>query len=704
MLYLLVSAVLAGGVVAAIAFPAVAGTGLAAKQSADSFEDLPADLKIPPSHEDSYLYAADGKTLITAFYEENRREVALPEIPTVMRQAIVAAEDNRFYQHRGVDMKGVLRSLVANDSAGTVQQGASTLTMQYVRNVLVDSADTPEEVEDATAQTPARKVREMRYAVALEQHLSKQEILRRYLNIALFGHQAYGVYAASETYFSVPPEQLTLDQAALLAGLVQSPNAYDPTLPDQRPALQRRDYVLDQMARLHDITARQAEAAKKKPIALNPSRVPNGCTDVPANHLDWGFYCDWFVQWWQSQPAFGATTQARTDTLKQGGYRIVSTLDPKVQGAAESRVLQQVSVTNPNAINMAVVQPGTGNVLAMATNRHYSLDTSHNLPSTRGSGVGNYPNTTNPLVAGGGDIVGYQAGSTFKMFTMLAALSTGHKLSTSFNAPARLQTKYPTGDGPATCNHHWCPVNANPSWMDGTRTMWNGFGRSVNTYFAWLEENVGADRAVAMARNLGVRFLADSDEQLATHGAASWGAFTLGVAAVTPLDLANAYATVAAGGKYCAPRAVNALNDRDGRPVAVGAPACRQAVTPDVAAAAADAARCPVQQQSYYGKCDGGTAPPGFGSLVGRPVGGKTGTTDGEATATFVGFTRQLAAAAIAADPDNPQHYVGEAYADKVDFAVGYTLRDASAGMPALTFPKPSAAIAGVGTAKPKRR
>jgi membrane peptidoglycan carboxypeptidase len=704
MLYLLVAGVLAGVLVAAIALPSVGGVGLAAKESSDSFEDLPTDLEIPPSHEDSYLYAADGKTLITAFYEENRREVPLSAIPAVMRQAIVAAEDNRFYQHRGVDVKGVLRSLVANDTAGTVQQGASTLTMQYVRNVLVDSASTPQQVEDATAQTPARKVREMRYAVALEQHLSKQEILRRYLNIALFGHQAYGVYAASQTYFSVPPERLTLGQAALLAGLVQSPNAYDPTLPDQKPAKERRDYVLDQMATLHYISGRQAAAAKKEPIALKPSRVPNGCVDVPAGHLDWGFFCDWFVQWWQSQPAFGGSTQERTDTLKQGGYTIVSTLDPRIQGRAEAHVLQQASVTNPFAISMAVVQPGTGNVLAMATNRNYSLDVSHNLPSTRGAGRGNYPNTTNPLVAGGGDIVGYQAGSTFKIFTMLAALSSGRKLSTSFNAPARLTTKYPTADGPASCDHHWCPGNANPSWMDGTRTMWNGFGRSVNTYFAWLEEQVGADRAVAMARNLGVRFLADSDNQLATHGAANWGAFTLGVAAVTPLDLANAYATVAAGGRYCAPRAVTSMTDRNGKAVAVGGPACRQAVTRDVAAAAADAARCPVQQQGYYGKCDGGTAPNGFGGLLGRPMGGKTGTTDGNATATFVGFTPQLAAAAIAADPDNPQHYVGEAYAEKVDYAVGYTLRDASAGMPVAQFPKPSAAIAGVGTAKPKRR
>jgi membrane peptidoglycan carboxypeptidase len=694
--YLLVAGVLAGVVVAAVALPGVGATGMAAKHGADSFEDLPTDLPIPPSPQNSYLYASDGKTLITSFYEENRRDVTLDEIPTVMRQAIVAAEDNRFYQHHGVDLKGVLRSLVANDASGEVRQGASTLTMQYVRNVLIESASTPEQQVEATEETTARKLREMRYALALEKRFSKQEILRRYLNIALFGHGAYGIYAASETYFSIPPDRLGLDQAALLAGLVQSPNAYDPAQTDKKPATQRRDYVLDQMVSMHYITAAQAAKAKQQPITLNLSEQPNGCVGVPARHRDWGFFCDYFVSWWQSQKQFGATTTARMDNLDRGGYKIVTTLNPRIQASAEKHVHAQVSNRNPFAINMAVVQPRTGKVLAMATNRNYSLDTSHNGPSTLHHGQkGSYPNTTNPLISGGGDIYGYQAGSTFKMFTMLAALHVGLKLNTSFKAPARLRTKYPAS-GPASCHHKWCPSNANPAWMDGKRTMWDGFGRSVNTYFAWLEQRIGSARAVAMAQKLGIRFRAPSDARLANHYASSWGAFTLGVAAVTPLDLANAYATVAAEGMYCAPRSVESVADRTGAAVKLSLPGCKRVFSKDVARAATDAARCPVGQQSYYDKCNGGTTPSGFGRAAGRPIAGKTGTNDNTTTATFVGFTPYYAAAAIAADPDNQRHAVGDAYADKVDWAVLGTLKAASIGKPHKKFGKPSRKIAGL--------
>ncbi len=698
LVYLVLAGVLAGLVAAVAAFPPVGAGGLVAKRSADSFQDLPTELKTPPLPQNSYLYAADGKTLITAFYEENRRDVAADEIPTVMRQAIVAAEDNRFYQHDGVDFRGVLRSLVANNTAGDVRQGASTLTMQYVRNVLVESATTPTERLIATQQTSGRKLREMRYALALEKRLPKAEILRRYLNIALFGHQSYGIYAASHTYFSTTPAKLTLDQAALLAGLVQSPNAYDPLQSDKTPALQRRNYILDRMAAMHYISKDDAASARAKPIRLAPADVPNGCVSVPARHRDWGFFCDYFVNWWRSQPAFGRSTQERMDALNRGGYRVVTTLDPKVQSAAHRRIAEQVSTHNPFAINLAVVQPGTGKVLAMATNRNYSLDTSHNGPSSARRGAkGNYPNTTNPLIAGGGDIVGYQAGSTFKMFTMLAALSSGHSLSTSFKAPARLRTRYP-GGGRASCHGRWCPVNANPKWMDGKRTMWDGFGRSVNTYFAWLEQKIGAQRAVAMAERLGIKFRANSDADLAHHHANEWGAFTLGVAAVTPLDLANAYATVAAEGRYCEPRTVLSVSDRAGHPVAVGGSHCKQVVSADVARAATDAARCPVGQQSYYRKCNGGTAPNGFGNAIGRPFAGKTGTTDNTATATFAGFTPDFAAAAIAADPDTPRHEVGEAYADKVDWVVGRTIRDASAGKRVRNFVRPSRKIAGIST------
>ncbi|MGA8114458.1 MAG: transglycosylase domain-containing protein [Actinocatenispora sp.] len=694
--YLLLASLLAGVVVAVGAFPGVGATGYAVKKGSDTFEELPTYLRIPPSPQDSYLYAADGKTLITAFYAENRRDVSADEIPVVMRRAIVAAEDNRFYQHRGVDLRGVLRSLIANNTAGDVQQGASTLTMQYVRNVRVEAADSATARLAATEQTSARKLREMRYALALEKRLPKSEILRRYLNIALFGHQSYGIWSAAQAYFSTTPSKLTLSQAALLAGLVKSPNSYDPTQSDKGPATHRRNYVLDRMVALHYVSAKSAAAAKKAPIRLKPTSMPNGCVGVPAQHRDWGFYCDYFLKWWLAQRAFGSTTQERMNRLNQGGYRIVSTLDPKIQQAARHRVAQQVSNHNPFAINLAVVQPGTGKVLAMATNRAYSLDTTHNGPSTLRNGQrGNYPNTTNPLIAGGGDIDGYQAGSTFKMFTMLAALSHGKKLSTSFRAPAKLRTKYPK-TGAASCRGRWCPSNANPSWMDGKRTMWDGFGRSVNTYFVWLEQQIGAERAVAMAKKLGIRFRAESDADLADHHASSWGAFTLGVAAVTPLDLANAYATVAAEGRYCAPRSVLSVIDRDNHSVPVDGADCKQVVSADVARAATDAARCPVGQQGYYRKCNGGTAPNGFGNAIGRPFAGKTGTTDNTATAAFAGFTPDFAAAAIAADPDNPHHLVGDAYADKADWAVGNTIRDASKGMKVRQFGRPSRGIAGI--------
>ncbi len=706
---LLICGLLAGVVVAAAAFPAVAFTGLAAKAGSDSFESLPSDLKIVPPHQNSYIYAADGKTLLTTFYDENRRYVPIDTIAPVMRKAIVAAEDNRFYEHHGVDVKGVLRAFVANRQAGDVQQGASTLTMQYVRNVLIDSARTPEEIQLATEQTPARKLREMRFAVAVEKRMSKDQILERYLNIAFFGHGAYGVYAAAQVYFSKAPKDLTLAEAGMLAGLVKSPSAYDPasgTPQATKAATERRSYVLSRMVAMRFIAEKDAATANKTPIALKLRRTPNDCVSVPAGHNDWGFFCDYFKEWWVHQDAFGATTQERLDRLRRGGYNIVTSLNPKVQAAARKHILEETGIQDHNAISMAVVQPGTGRVQAMAVNRVYSLDSRHNGensdPAKQAKGIkGTYPNTVNLLISGGGDVNGYQIGSTAKMFTMLAALSRGMPLDTSFNAPARLTTQYREFDtsSKARCaDNRWCPSNANPTWMDGKRSMWDGFGRSVNTYFVWLIQQIGAENAVKMAQNLGIQFRSNQDQDLATPGGQfephEWGAFTLGVAAITPLDLANAYATVAADGKYCEPLPVVSITDVSGKKLDVANPHCRQAVTADVARAAADAARCPVGGQGYYGKCNGGTAPFNGDSLVGRPFAGKTGTTDNTATATFVGFTPQFAAAAIAADPDRPTRVVGNAYADMVDYAVAKTIRDASSGLPVKNFGKPSQGVA----------
>jgi membrane peptidoglycan carboxypeptidase len=678
---LLSCAVLAGLTLAAAAFPAAALVGLAAKQGADSYQALPSDLQTPPTPQTTYVYAGDGKTLITMFYDQNRHDVQLADVGTVMQQAIVAAEDTRFFQRGAVDVKGVIRAMVANARGGGNTQGASTLTMQYVRNVLKnDPSLTPQQRADATVDTIGRKIQEIRYATTLEQKLSKADILARYLNIAYFGDGAYGIASASWHYFGKQPNQLTLPEAALLAGLVQSPDAYNPVTGDREDALNRRTYVLDAMAKMGAVTPAAAAQAKASPLQLNVKQTPNDCAAVNGSHNDWGFFCDYLRQWWDAQPQFGATVADREQDLREGGYRIVTSLDPNIQAAALANSLKVYGYNSARSLPTAVVQPGTGRVLALAVNRHYSL--------TPNAGGKHYPNSVDQLIAGGGSIHGYQAGSTFKMFTMLAALSAGMPLSTSFTAPANLKTKWHDG-GPDNCDGYWCPGNANPSFMDGDRTMWSGFGRSVNTYFVWLEEQVGPQNAVAMAQRLGITFRARSDANLAKNNAGNWGSFTLGVADTTPLDLAEAYATVAAHGTYCRPLPVTAINDRTGAPVAAANPSCQAVLDPDIAAAATDAARCPVGQQSFFDKCDGGTAEQVDSIMGGRPVAGKTGSSENNSTETFVGFTPQMCAAGTAADAANPNDHVGSAVESDVVTAVAKTLAASLNGAPIVDFPRP---------------
>ncbi|HEV7712429.1 MAG TPA: transglycosylase domain-containing protein [Asanoa sp.] len=673
-----------GLLLAAAALPSGLLAGFVATRVAIATTDLPVALAQPSVPQASRLYAADGKTLITTFADLNRTNVALDAVAPVMRQAMVAAEDTRFYQHGAVDVRSVLRAVVANGSSGQTEQGASTLTMQYVRNVLkTDPRATQEEQQAATADDFGRKIQEMRYAVAVEHAISKDEILSRYLNIVYFGAGAYGISAAAQTYFSTTPDKLTLPQAALIAGLVQSPDQYDPIHGDKAAAQSRRDYVLDSLAKAGDISAADATKAKSQPLGLKTSSVPNGCT--AAAPADSRFFCDYFVSWWQQQKAFGENAQQRLAALRDGGYRIVLSMDPKVQATATTAATNVYGYGSAKALPIAAVQPGTGRVLALAVNRHYSL--------AKNAGGKDYPNTVDQLVAGGDSVTGYQAGSTFKLFTMLAALESGYTLDTGFNAPARLPTQW-SDSGPASCGGAYCPVNDNPSWMDGYRTMWTGFGRSVNTYFVWLEEHVGAEKAVEMAQRLGITFRAKADADRAKTDAGDWGSFTLGVADTTPLDLANAYATIAADGTYCAPLPVKGISDASGKPVAAADPNCHRVVDPDIARAAVDAARCPVGQSGAYGQCDGGTAAQVSTMLDGRPVAGKTGSSEGNATESFVGFTPQAAVAGIAANPAHPADGVGAAVQVQVISAVTDVLNRALVGQPEKGFTAPSQSLA----------
>jgi membrane peptidoglycan carboxypeptidase len=684
---LLTYALMAGIVVATAAFPAALVIGLAGKAASDAYLKLPSTLVTPPTAQTTNVYASDGKTLITSFYDENRRDVPLDQVAPIMQQAIVAAEDVRFYQHGGVDLKAIVRAGFADANNGVAQQGASTLTMQYVRNVLKNDPNlTPQQRIDATSDTGARKLQEARYAIALEQILTKKDILDRYLNITYFGDGAYGIFAASETYFGKPATDLTLPEAALLAGIVQSPDTDNPAAGGEKAAMGRRAYVLQAMKSAGMITDAQYTAASKVPLQLNTHTQPNDCAAVSPQHNDWGFFCDYLRQWWDNNPQFGATVEDRDEALKDGGYTIVTSLNPTVQATALQQSLSVYGYNTAKSLPMAVVQPGTGRILAMAVNRHYSLAAN---PASHPK----YPNTVNQLIAGGGSVNGYQTGSTFKLFTMLAALELGKTLDTSFYAPSPLKTHFPVDPGPASCGGYYCPVNDNPSWMDGKRTMWTGYGRSVNTYFVWLEEQIGPQYAVAMAQRLGIQFRAASDAALAKN-ADSWGAFTLGVIDTTPLDLANAYATVAAKGQYCSPLPVMSITDFSGKSLAAANPTCKQVVDPNIAAAAMDAARCPIGEQSAYGQCDGGTALMVSGILGGRPAGGKTGSAENNATETFVGITAQVAAAGIACDPDNPHDAVGGYISASVDIAVAKTMAVALKGLPYIGFTAPTKAIA----------
>ncbi|OKI52718.1 transglycosylase domain-containing protein [Micromonospora sp. CB01531] len=699
---LLICGLLAGVVVAAAAFPAVAMSGLAAKAGAETFGALPKELTVARSPQASVLVAADGKTPLAAMYDEYRKEVKLKDVSPYMQKAIIAAEDHNFYKHNGVDFNGVARAFVNNSSGVNSRQGASTLTMQYVRLAISYSATHPADVVAATEDTSARKLREMSLAMQVDKEFSKDEILERYLNIAAFGNGAYGIFAASQTYFGKPPSKLDIQESALLAGLVKAPTAFDPTTKSgYTEAVGRRNYVIDNMVQIGAITKDEAEQAKKITLKVNSKRAPNGC--VQANTQSWGFFCDYFYRWWMQQETFGANSYERERRLKSGGYTIKTSLDVQAQTGADKAVRNHLSANNKAARMVAVIEPGTGKVRAIAVNRNYKLDDPNHPqnqlssdPKKRKKGIrGTYPNTVNPLVTGGGGANGYQAGSTFKIFTLVAALEKGIPLSYTINAQPVFKSDYIIKQGsPAACpgTHFYCPQNASKS-MAGVHNMWSGFGFSVNTYFIPLQQQVGAENVVKAAEKLGITFRSSDDAKLAAD-AHQWGAFSLGVSQTTPLELANAYATLAADGKYCEPIPVEEIRSPDGDKLDVANPRCEQRIDTQVARAAVDAARCPVGDRSSTSECKTATAGE-VHRIVNAPVAGKSGTTDSDKTSALVAMTKQYAVAGIMADPDWPQtnQKMGHKELTGINPAVTETLRDAMKGKERKEFTPPSGKI-----------
>ncbi|MEU4420825.1 transglycosylase domain-containing protein [Actinoplanes sp. NPDC024001] len=669
-------------------------SGLAAKAGSEELGEMPTELIEQSSPQVSRIYAADGRTQIAVMYDEFRSDVPLAKVSQNMQDAIVAAEDHKFFEHHGVDLKGVARALVNNNQGGS-KQGASTLTMQYVRMALAYSATDPQDVVNATKDTAERKIAEMKYALQVEKDLTKQQILERYLNMAPFGNGAYGINAASQVYFSKTPAELTVAESALLAGMVKAPTAFDPTTETGYPqALARRDYIINNMLELGQITAEEAAAAKKVKLGRTTKRPSSGCVSVAKNH--WGFFCDYFHRWWLSQKAFGETSYDRERLLKSGGYRIVTTLDLEAQSAARKEITERQQDDDPNALMLAAVEPGTGAVRALAANRKFKNDDAEDPknklssnPAEARKGVrGSYPNTTNPIITGSADIPGYQAGSVFKMFTMVAALENGMGLDTTIYSPQRYKSRYLDSAAPAGCGGYYCPSNASAS-ESGNFTMWTAFGRSVNTYFVPLQERVGAEKVVDVAKRFGVQFRQPDDAERANNPEAAheWGAFTLGVSASTPLDIAAAYATLAADGEYCAPTPVESITTEDGSKVDAGGAACTRATTADVARKTLDAARCPVGDQAQLGSCGGATAAQ-VRDVVGHPVFGKTGTTDDDKTAALVVGTRSLVVAGYLANPDWAGHTDRMSHGI-VNPAVYETLADYMRDKPVEEFPTP---------------
>ena len=329
-----VAAVL-GVVVAGLAIPFAGIAGIGARNVARTMDDLPEELEIDELSQRTTILDANGNRL-ASLYDENRIKVPLKGISRTMVKAVVAIEDYRFYEHGALDLKGTLRALITNQANSGVVQGGSSITQQLVKLTLISQAKTKAEKAAATDDTYARKLKELRYAIALEQSHSKDWILERYLNTAYFGDGAYGVQAAAKHYFDVNARDLNLRQSALLAGLVKNPYGYDPTkFPDR--ATERRNVVLDRMAELNVVPREKSEKNKLRDLGLNVQEVDNGCVNSTAP-----FFCDYVLAYLLQDPSLGATVQERKNVLKNGGLTIKTTLDQSAQADAENAVAAHV--------------------------------------------------------------------------------------------------------------------------------------------------------------------------------------------------------------------------------------------------------------------------------------------------------------------------------------------------------------------------
>ena len=556
---------------------AVAGSGCAYR----------VDIAAPAAQaETTKVFAADGSLITTLHAEQDREEVALEEMAPVLVAAVLAIEDSRFFSHKGVDLRAVARALRRNAEAGEVKEGGSTITQQYVKNVLLDPK-----------KTVHRKVREAVMAIQLERTHTKEAILEGYLNRIYFGNGAYGVQAAAQLYFGKPAAAVTLAEAALLAGLVQAPENYDPyTAPETAEA--RRQVVLGRMRELRSAPEADIAAAEAAPLGVGPKKPTDA--RYPA-----GYFVERVKRFILDDERFGATPADRRRLLFEEGLRIRTTVDLRIQQAAEEAVKAVLPnpATDPSGA-VVVLDPRTGNVKALVGGRDF---------------FGAEPEAKFDLATQGMR----QTGSSFKPIVLAEALAQGLPAEKVYEAPPSLTVPMPEGQEPWVVRNYEGEGGPPENLIDATI-------HSVNTVYAQLIQDVGPDKAIAMGHNLGIA------GPLQPYPSA-----VLGSNEVTVLDMASAYSTFAADGMHADPVFVTEITRADGSVLYQRPSTLRRAIPTAVARGVTSILSQVVQRGT-------GTA----AQLGDRPVAGKTGTANEWRDAWFVGYTPDLVAAVWVGFPE----------------------------------------------------
>lgn len=585
--------------------------------------------------------------------------VPLDQISPYMRAAVVATEDERFYQHSGVDPEGLMRATLETLQGN--KQGASTLTQQYIKNVKIEAAivaGDEEGIEAARESDGAegiyRKLLEMKQAIELEKNYSKDQILEGYLNIAQFGaNQIYGVEAASQYFFGSSAAEMTPAEAALIAGITKSPALYDPSKnggdEDYTTATNRRDTVLWQMFNQGYITQEQYDEAIATPVAemLNITPSPTGCAGAGIS----AYFCQYVTQKVIYDGYLSEDIDEARDMLRRGGYTIQTTIDPVKQQQAFDSLVAQIPIRDDSytpkqgetGISGAIstVEPGTGNVLAMVQNTNYGEATDEDPRATR-------VNFNVDAKYGGG--LGFQTGSTFKAFVLTQWLKNGGSLYDRINAADG--QSFPANTWSISCSPSsvslYEPKNLEPG--GGTMTVLDATRGSVNTAYAFMANKMDLCDLRNTTSSMGVHVGAGQIRAADVAGTINEPLYSaqegsdilaipsmaLGSNTIAPLTMAGAFATYAANGVFCEPRAITAITDRNGAAIEVQGPQCNQALDPEIAAGVTYAL-----QQVVSTRGATGTA----AALPGRPAAGKTGTANNDYHAWFIGYVPQLATA-----------------------------------------------------------